>query len=100
MSKICLTLLCPPTIEEQLLDLLLMSPSTTVFTSRPVTARGLTDVNLSPSEQVMGRSLAAEVKVIIAATDQASLLDSIRQQFAGTGMRYWTGPVIESGEIA
>ena len=41
MSELCLTLLCPPAIEEKLLDLLLLSPNATVFTSAPIAAHGL-----------------------------------------------------------
>ena len=100
MSNLCLTLLCPPAVEEKLLDLLLMSPHATVFTSISTAAHGLAIGNLSQTEQVMGRAHATEIKVIFAATDKATLLDAIRQQFAGTGLRYWVTTVVEAGEIA
>jgi hypothetical protein len=48
----------------------------------------------------MGRAHATEIKAIFAATDKAALLDAIRQQFAGAGLRYWVTTVIEAGEIA
>ena len=35
MSELCLTLLCPPALEEKLLDLLLMSPEATVLPAHP-----------------------------------------------------------------
>ena len=58
MSELCLTLLCPPAIEEKLLDLLLMSPNiATVFTSTPTAAHGLAHENLDQTEQVLGRAL-------------------------------------------
>ncbi|MCE9550693.1 MAG: DUF3240 family protein [Betaproteobacteria bacterium] len=100
MSELCLTLLCPPAIGEKLLDLLLMLPNTTVFTSTPTAAHGQVGWSLSQAEQVMGRAHATEIKVIFAETDKATLLDAIRQQFAGTGLRYWVTTVVESGEIA
>jgi hypothetical protein len=100
MPELCLTLLCPPAIEEKLFDLLLMLPNTTVFTSTPMAAHGLVAWNLSQAEQVMGRAHATEIKAIFAATDKAALLDAIRQQFAGAGLRYWVTTVIEAGEIA
>lgn len=98
MSEICLTLLCPPAVEEKLLDLLLMSPNAAVFTSAPTAAHGRDHENLDQMEQVLGRARATQVQVIIGAADKAALLDAIRQQFAGAGLRYWVTPVVETGE--
>ena len=100
MSELCLTLLCPPAVEEKLLDLLLMLPNTTVFTSTATAAHGLAHDNLDQTEQVLGRARATEVQVIFAAADKAALLESIRRQFAGAGLRYWVTTVVEAGEIA
>ena len=100
MSELCLTLLCPPAIEEKLLDLLLMLPGTTVFTSTSTAAHGRVTGNLSQTEQVMGRAHATEVQVIFAAADKAALLDAIRRQLAGAGLRYWVTTIVEAGEIA
>jgi len=100
MSELCLTLLCPPTIKEKLLDLLLMLPSTTVFTSKPTAAHGVVVWDLSQTEQVMGQAHVTEVQVVFAAADKAMLLDTIRQKLAGTGLRYWVTTVVEAGEIA
>lgn len=100
MSELCLTLLCPPTIKDKLLDLLLMLPSTTVFTSKPTAAHGVVVWDLSQTEQVMGQAHVTEIQVIFAAADKAMLLDTIRQKLAGTGLRYWLTTVVESGEIA
>lgn len=100
MSELCLTLLCPPTIEEKLLDLLLMLPSTAIFTSKPTAAHGVVVWDLSQTEQVMGRAHVTEIQVIFAAADKAMLLDTIRQKLAGAGLRYWVTTVVEAGEIA
>ncbi len=99
MSELCLTLLCPPAIEEKLLDVLLMLPNTTIFTSSAISAHGLVAGNLSQAEQVMGRASATEIKVIFAATEKTVLLEHIRQQFAGVGLHYWLTTVIEAGEL-
>ena len=100
MSELCLTLLCPPAVEEKLLDVLLMSPNATVFTSTPTAAHGLAVGNLTQTEQVMGRAQATEIQVIFAVAEKTKLLEHIRQQFAGAGLRYWLTTVIEAGEIA
>ncbi len=99
MSELCLTLLCPPAVEEKLLDLLLLSPAVTFSTSRATAAHGLAHENLDQTEQVLGRARATEVQVIVAVAGKIALLDAIRQEFAGTGLRYWVTTVVETGEI-
>lgn len=100
MSELCLTFLCPSAIEEKLLDLLLMSSGiTTFFTSSKTAAHGIAHERLSQAEQVLGRALATEVQVFLADGEQLPLLESIRQQFAGAGLRYWVTPVLDAGEI-
>ncbi|MBI5937005.1 MAG: DUF3240 family protein [Betaproteobacteria bacterium] len=100
MSELCLTLLCPPAVEEKLLDLLLMSPNATVFTSTPTAAHGLAHEDFDQTEQVLGRARATAVQVILAAADKAALLEAMRRQFAGAGLRYWVTPIVESGRLA
>ena len=100
MSECCLTLLCPPGLEEKLLDLLLMSPDAAVFTSAPTAAHGLAFGRLSATEQVLGRALATQVQVLLADEDKASVLSAIRREFAGVGLRYWVSPILEKGELA
>jgi hypothetical protein len=100
MSDLCLTLLCPPAVEEKLLDLLLMSPNASVFTSAPTSAHGLAFNGLSQTEQVLGRSFATQVQVIISSANKTALLEAIQAQLAGAGLRYWITPVVEAGDIA
>ena len=100
MSDLCLTLLCPPAVEEKLLDLLLLSPHVSVFTSAPTSAHGLAVNGLSQTEQVLGRSFATQVQVIIGSAEKDALLAAIQAQLAGAGVRYWITPVVEAGEMA
>lgn len=99
MSELCLTLLCPPAVEEKLLDLLLLLPGTTVFTSAPTAAHGLAFGSLNQTEQVLGRAFATQVQVIVPSADKVALLASIQAQFAGAGLRYWMTAVTEAGEF-
>ncbi len=99
MSEICVTLLCPPAIEEKLLDLLLMSSATMVFTSTSTAAHGLAHEHLNQMEQVLGRAQAVQVQVVVAAGHRAPMLDALRRQFANTGLRYWVTPVLDAGEF-
>ena len=99
MSELCLTLLCPPAIEEKLLDLILLLPHAVVFTSAPTAAHGLAPGQLTQTEQVLGRAFATQVQVIVPDADKDSLLNSIKAQLGGAGLRYWVTPVAETGEI-
>lgn len=100
MSELCLTLICPPAVEEKMLDLLLLSPNVTFFTSTATAAHGMAHEDLDQTEQVLGRARATKIQVIFAAADKAALLDVIRQQFSGAGLRYWMTTVAETGEVA
>ncbi len=100
MSDLCLVLSIPPSVEEKLLDLLLMSSGATVFTSTATAAHGLALGTMSQTEQVMGRAHATEIRVVLPEAEKTALLEHIRRQFAGTGLRYWVMPVIDAGEIA
>ena len=100
MTDICLTLLCPPAVEEKLLDFLLMSPDITIFTSTVTAAHGLDHEKLDQMEKVLGRARAIQIQVIFAAADKAALLAEIHRQFPGTGLRYWVSTVVEAGELA
>ena len=99
MSELCMTLLCPPEVEEKLLDLLLMSSNVAVFTSTATAAHGLAHEHLDQMEQVLGRAHATQVQVIIGGADKTLLIDALRLQFSGTGLRYWVTPVLEAGEV-
>lgn len=99
MTEFCINFICPPQVEEKLLDLLLMSPAAIIFTSKPTAAHGLPPSRLNESEQVLGRAEAVEIKALTDSAGKAALIDEIRCEFAGTGLRYWVAAVIEAGEL-
>lgn len=100
MSELCLTLICSPSLEEKLLDMLLIDPAVTLFTSAATAAHGASAGQMSAAEQVLGRALGTQIQVIFAAENQEALLDRLRQQFVGTGLRYWISPILEHGEFS
>lgn len=99
MSDISLTLLCPASLEEKLLDTLLMNADIQVFTSAPIAAHGLSFGALNAQEQVRGRAAAIRVEVLLPIVAKAAVLDTLREQLFGTGLRYWITPVTEAGII-
>ena len=99
MSDISLTLLCPVSLEEKLLDTLLMNTHVKLFTSLPIAAHGLSFGTLNTQEQVLGRAMATQVQVLLPLTAKETVLEALRQEFAGTGLRYWMVSVVETGVI-
>lgn len=99
MSDVLLTLLSPPSLEEALLDQLLLSSDIQVFTSVATAAHGLAFGRLSANEQVLGRTDAVQVQAVLAQEQASSLLAELRRRYPGAGLRYWLTPVFESGDI-
>ncbi len=100
MSKFCLALVCPPAIEEKLLDALLVSAGDEVFTSTPTFSHGTAHGRMANLEQVMGRSHSVKVEIIVTEGEMTRLLQTLRESFKGTGLRYWAWPLADEGEIA
>ena len=98
--KYCLTLICPPTVEEQLLDVLLASAGSEVFTSTPTHSHGSGQERLSATEQVMGRSRAMQINVLLTSDALGQVCELLQRDFAGTGVRYWATPLAFDGEFA
>jgi len=98
-DRLLITILCSLEIEQKLLDLLLITPSISIFTSRPLAAHGITSLKLSQQEQVLGQIFAVQIQAIINTADKEKLLAQISEQFAGASIRYWTTNVLEVGEI-
>ena len=99
-TKYCLTLICPPTVEEKLLDVLLANAGSEVFTSTPTHSHGSGKQRLSATEQVMGRSRAMQVNVLLTTDELGQLRALLQREFAGTGVRYWATPLAFDGEFA
>ncbi|GER21406.1 hypothetical protein APR50_29210 [Variovorax paradoxus] len=99
MHEYCLNLICSPTVEEKLLDVLLESDESEIFTSIHVHSHGAEHGQLSAREQVMGRSRAMQIQVLLSQEALMHLLERVQREFAGTGIRYWASPVAHEGEI-
>jgi hypothetical protein len=100
MSDLCLTLLCPPALEERVLDTLLMIPEIVLFSSSRAAVHGVHPERLSASEQVLGLAVMTQIQALLHEADRTRLLARLKDSFAGTGLRYWLTPVIETGEFA
>ena len=99
MSNFCLVLLAPPFVEEKLLDVLLEAAGTEVFTSTATFCHGMSHGRLTSIEQVMGRSAAVQIQILVSEAQMNDLLERLRIEFRGTGLRYWASALVQEGEI-
>ena len=100
MADYSLSLVCPPSVEEKLLDALLANAGSEVFTSTPTHSHGTAQGRLTATEQVMGRSRAVQVTVLLTSEELDRLRDLLQREFAGTGVRYWATPLAFDGVFA
>jgi hypothetical protein len=89
----------PPSLEEALVDFLLMREAEQGFSSFAINAHHHSHQSLSLAEQVSGRQKKIRFQLYVEARHLAGLLMQLKQEFAGAGMQYWVLPVIEQGVI-
>lgn len=99
MPEFCYSLVCPPEIEEALLDALVVAFDTDVFTSVPVFSHGTPTGKLSAAEQVMGRSRSSFIQILVSAVEAQALRVLLQKQFAGTGIQYWSVALADNGGV-
>ena len=99
MSDLLLTLLCPRALEESLLDTLIHIEGIPVLSATPSEFHALRADTLTQAEQVLGFAKATEVRLLVSSSQMPELLETLKKQFAGIGLRYWTTPVLDSGDF-
>ena len=100
MAKLCFSIICTSEIEENLLDLILISFPDDVFTSMPIFSHGTLPGQMSAIEQVIGRSGSVCVQVVVSDEESIVLQELLKRDFSGTGIRFWATPIVFDGEIA
>jgi hypothetical protein len=93
------TLNVPPSLEEAIVDCLLTFETEDGFSSFPVSAHDHKNQNLSIAEQVAGRQDQIRFQMYIPEEDLLVLLDKLKKEFSGSGVRYWVLPVVENGSL-
>lgn len=99
MTDCCLHLLCPAAVEERAVDLLLARGEAGVFTSAPTRAHGFAHGRLSAAEQVSGRSEATLIHLVLPQSEVDELLEELRRELRGSGVRHWVTAVLNHGEL-
>lgn len=93
------TINVPPSLEEAVVDCLLMLESEQGFSSFPVSSHDHKNEGLSLAEQVTGRQRKIRFQMYVPKQDLAQLLEQLKSEFSGSGINYWVLPVIENGVI-
>jgi hypothetical protein len=89
----------PPSLEEAMVDFLLVREAEHGFSSFPINAHHHQHEGLSLAEQVSGRQKKIRFQLYIDAHALAGLVSQLKQEFAGAGIQYWVLPVIEKGFV-
>lgn len=100
MAELCLTILCPPALAEQVLDTLLTMPEISFFTSSAASAHGLAHSALNATEQVLGLARMIRIDALLLHANQDEVMTRLRDELSGVGSKYWISPVIEAGEFS
>jgi len=94
-----LTLIAEPALEEPMVDWLLENETRFGFTSSRVDGHSSQLEGLTLAEQVAGRKRQQRFQLCVEKPVLDRLMERLRMDFSGTGIRYWIIPVIEEGEI-
>jgi len=100
MANVSCSILCPPDVEEKLLDRLLITFPDEMFISTPTFGHGVAHGAMNPNEQVLGRARGLHVQIVLGGDEWQTLRELLIREFVGTGIRYWVTPVSEEGVCA
>lgn len=93
------TLNVPPSLEEAVVDSLLLLEEELGFSSFAVNAHHHENKGLSLAEQVTGRQKRLRFQMYVDENDLEALVAQLKQEFSGSGIQYWVLPVIDNGVI-
>ena len=99
MPEFCLVVSCPISAEEGLLDVLLDAVGDSSFTSVPAFSHGAAQRGQSPADQVMGRSASVQMQILLTEQGLKDLLQRLRDEFRGAGLRWWVSLLATQGWI-
>ena len=98
-NEYLVTLNVPPSLEEAVVDSILLLETEHGFSSFPVNAHHHVNKGLSLSEQVTGRQKRIRFQLYVSLEKLPDLIVKLREDFAGSGIQYWVLPVVENGVI-
>ena len=88
----------PPSLEEDVVDLLLASSEIPGFQSYHTRGHGQVGA-MTIAEQVAGRRERVQFEIVLDASQLDSLLEKLRQSFPVPDIIYWVLPVAACGRL-
>lgn len=101
-ALVCLTLLLPQTLEEEVIDILLLhypEQGGRPFITANVDGHGTAGQMFSANEQVRGRTARTRIDILLETENAASLIKSLRDKMPGATIDWWLAPLIDSGTL-
>ncbi len=97
----CLTIVFPKSLEENVIDLLLLHPDLAGgFTTLNVEGHGSGATYRTVFEQVRGRTRHVQMQIVLARSDADMLLNHMKAGLPNREIAYWITPVMEFGRFA
>ncbi|MFI9651886.1 DUF3240 family protein [Guyparkeria sp. GHLCS8-2] len=100
MNDVLLTLIARPDAEEIVIDWLLGRDELSGFTGEAAWGHSREHGRFNLVEQVTGRQRRSIFHLKLEQDAAAPLLEAMRDELAGLGLRYWIVPLLDSGAIA
>ena len=100
MQLCLLTLIAAPSLEDALVDWLLVQDEISGFSSSSIDGHGSRESGMSLMEQVTGRQKRVQFLIHTNITVAERLIQKLRVDFIGTGLHYFVLPVSTYGSIA
>jgi hypothetical protein len=88
-----------PELEDVVVDCLLMIEHLPGFSSYLLNVHDLKHNGMSLAEQVSGRQKKVRFQVQTERAGVAVIVNRLKSEFSGSGLKYSVLPIIESGEI-
>jgi hypothetical protein len=99
MNQQCLLRLnTPPSLEEDVVDLLLTAENISGFQSYPTRGHGQVGA-MSIAEQVEGRRNRIQFEIVLEDEYLDVLLQKLKEAFPVTDVIYWVLPISQSGRL-
>jgi len=98
-SQFLLRLNIPPSLEEDMVDLLLASGEITGYQSFPTRGHGRVGA-MTIAEQVAGRRDRVQFEIVLDSKLLAATLQKLKEAFPIPDVIYWVLPVLQSGRLS
>ena len=98
-TEFLLRLNIPPSLEEDMVDLLLASGEIAGYQSFPIRGHGRVGA-MTIAEQVAGRRDRVQFEIVLDSRLLAATLQKLKEAFPIPDVIYWVLPVLQSGRLS